>query len=130
VRRSDGEYEEAVHLTRDLLRGRARLDKNHPDALVTYAQLSEYLVGHGVTVPCHGGLMPEILADVSRQEAAEGRGLISALVVKQDTLRPSYGFYRFARTEFGRTGADMDLWIGECDRVRSEHGAGSATGVG
>jgi hypothetical protein len=121
VHKGDGEYEAAVRLTLALLHEAAQRDENDQAAFVTYKQLSEHLAEHDVDLPYYGGLMPDALADASRREAAEGRGLISALVVQQDIWTPSVGFYRFARSEFDRTGDDERIWVAECQRIRREH---------
>jgi hypothetical protein len=113
VHKGDGEYEAAVRRTLALLHGAAQRHENDQAAFVTYKQLSEHLAEHDVDLPYYGGLMPEVLADASRREAAEGRGLISALVVQQDIWTPAVGFYRFARSEFGRAGDDESIWIAE-----------------
>jgi hypothetical protein len=123
MQRGDGEYEDAVERTVTLLHGVARRDENAHDACITYKQLSDHLADFGLDVPYHGGLMPEILGDASRREVADGRGLISALVVQQGVGLPSSGFFKFARSECGRSGLDVDLWLVESRRIRREHQA-------
>ncbi len=40
-----------------------------------------------------------LLYDINRQEMKEGRPLLTAVVVRKDTLKPGRGFFRFAREE-------------------------------
>lgn len=122
----DADFHEAVELTLDRLRDAARLDENDPDGSVTYRELSLYLSEHGLRVPYHEGPMPHILAEASRREHEEGRGMISVLVVQQDEYGkkglPSTGFYRFARqAPFSRVGDELTVWMTEMRRVRQEH---------
>lgn len=121
MRKGDREYEEAVRLTLALLHRVAQRHESDQAAFVTYKRLSEHLAEHDVDLPYYGGLMPDVLADASRREVEEGRGLISALVVQQDAWTPSVGFYRFARSEFDRVGDDESIWVAECQRIRREH---------
>jgi hypothetical protein len=82
VRVGDADFDHAVELTIAFLREAARVSRDEEDALVTYRQLSEHLAGGGLDVPYHDGLMPHVLGEASRREDAQGRGMISALVVQ------------------------------------------------
>ncbi|MBC6450865.1 hypothetical protein [Actinokineospora xionganensis] len=109
-----------LRATLALLQDVARRAESDPSGTITYKQLSEHLATLGLNVPYHG-LMPDIPDDVSREENADGRGLISALVVQQGIGYPSARFYKFARSEFERTGDNIPLWLNECRLVRSEY---------
>ena len=55
---------------------------------------------------------PRVLDGISRAEAREGRPMLSAVVVNQDTGRPGDGFYRLA-AEIGRAESpapDVAFW--------------------
>ena len=98
-------------------------EENDPAGTITYMQLSERLLAeHGIGVPYYMGPLPHILGEASRREHESGRGMISVLVVEQDTRMPSSGFYRFARqVPFNRRGDDVQIWLNEVRRVRGEH---------
>jgi hypothetical protein len=116
------EFENAAQACREVLIEVASRDENHPDSLMTYGLLSRRLADRGYTAPPHEGPMPHLLERASRLEHAEGRGLISALVVMADTHLPGQGFFKLARSKpFLRRGDDITLWLAECRRVRSEH---------
>lgn len=61
---------------------------------------------------------PLVLDGISRAEAREGRPMLSAVVVNQDTGRPGDGFYRLA-AEIGRAAIpDPDaFWIEELEAL-------------
>jgi hypothetical protein len=61
-----------------------------------------------------------LLLEVSKDEDAAGRGLLSALVVNKETGMPGQGFFDVAR-ELGRNAADpMRLWTDEIKFVFSK----------
>jgi hypothetical protein len=111
------EFDEATEATLQILHGVA----GTTDGLMTYGELSSCLASEGFKVPAFPGPMPHLLAAASVREVAEGRGLISAVVVNGTTRMPSSGFFRVARERFGRAGDDMTLWLTECQRLRAEH---------
>jgi hypothetical protein len=58
-----------------------------------------------------------LLGEISRAEAAAGRGMLSAVVVRQGAERPGHGFFRLA-AQLGRSTADPDAgWIAELHAV-------------
>lgn len=115
-------FEAAVESTRSILRQVAARDENDARGYITYKELSTQLADLGYDVPYHAGAMPFLLAEVSRREHFEGRGMSSALVVEQDTRRPAAGFARFAAGEpFKRRGDDVSIWVVECQRLRREN---------
>lgn len=66
----------------------------------------------------------ELLGEISKEEHAAGRALLSAVVVTRDTKRPGAGFFQLAK-ELGRTVADeKTFWSDELERVYEAHLAG------
>jgi hypothetical protein len=58
-----------------------------------------------------------MLGEVSAAEDEAGRGLLTAVVVRQDTLRPGLGFFRMAARQ-GRDVSDpAACWERERERV-------------
>ena len=64
--------------------------------------------------------LDELLFQISSEETAEGRGMLSVLVVhKTGDLRPGRGFYNCAAS-LGFDVSDEDrLWVGQLQRVYS-----------
>ena len=71
----------------------------------------------------------EFLDDISREEDGQGRGMLSAVVVRKDTGFPGEGFYRLAR-KLGRDVSDKTrFWRQEFDRVTANwEGGRQSTG--
>ncbi len=57
------------------------------DRVITYKDLEKEMGGPG------RGYIGEVLEEVSDREHGQNRPLLSALVVRKDTKRPSYGFW-------------------------------------
>jgi hypothetical protein len=126
VKKGEAEFEHAAQAMLGILREVAARPDTDPHAFITYGTLSKRLSEQGFAVPYHGGPMPHLLEQVSADEDAAGRGLISALVVNQDTRMPSRegkgpNFYTMARTRFKRPGDDVAIWIREVQRIRNEN---------
>jgi hypothetical protein len=126
MRIGDDEFERAVQVAVAVLRETARGSRDEADALITYRGLSERLAQDGIVVFYHGSIMSELLAEASLREAAAGRGMISALVVRQGRggrpSEPGKRFYRLARQPpFSRSGDDPQLWLEEVRRVCREN---------
>jgi hypothetical protein len=119
----DDDFDEAVEAVLEILHEVAMHRENDPSGTITYMQLSERLrVEHSIDVPYHMGPLPHILGEASKREHQKGRGMISVLVVEQETKMPSSGFCRIAReTPFSRRGDDIQIWLNESRRVRAEH---------
>lgn len=125
MRVGDPDFDRAVDLSINVLRDLARQARRFEDALITYRQLSERLAVDGLLVPYHQGPLPHILEHASRREHAEGRGLISALVVQQGfdgrPSMPSGGFFAMARrAPYKRSGSNEAIWMTEVQRVIDE----------
>ena len=123
VKFGDVDFDEAVEAVLTILHEVAARNEEDPAGSITYMQLSERLrIDYGIDVPYHSGPLPYILGEASKREDDDGRGMISSLVVEQDTWRPSSGFFRIARqAPFNRRGDDIELWLTESRRVRREH---------
>ncbi len=119
----DADFDEAVESVRAILHEVATHPENDPAGTITYRQLSQRLEqDYGIHVPYHEGPLRHILGEASRREDDEGRGMISCLVVEQDTGLPAFGFARFAReAPFYRHGDDIEIALAESRRVRREH---------
>lgn len=119
----DADFDEAVEAVLAILHEVAARGEDDPAGTITYMQLSERLrMDYGIDVPYHSGPLPYILGEASKHEDDKGRGMISSLVVKQDSGMPSSGFFRIARrAPFSRDGDDIQLWLIESRRVRREH---------
>ncbi|MGY3200454.1 hypothetical protein [Streptomyces sp. TE5632] len=109
------EYEQALDAVVEILRDRARAGA----APLSYGDLSTELTRRGHHVPAHEGPMPHLLEDASAQESPDGSlPLLSALVVLQETGRPSGGFFKLARrAPYKRPGDDMELWVEEIKQL-------------
>ena len=67
-----------------------------------------------------GDLVP-VLRELSESEDDAGRGLLTAVVVRDDTGRPGAGWFRLAASR-GRDVGDPDrAWHAERDRLREVH---------
>lgn len=82
---------------------------------ICYSALSDEL---SVPIDPHGEEMRRMLGQVSEEEDACGRGMLSVIVVhKNGDLMPGDGFYECA-AELGRDVSDHErLWISEINRV-------------
>ncbi|MEW2522314.1 hypothetical protein [Actinacidiphila alni] len=122
MKRGDSDYEAALQAVVEILKDRA-CSGCRP---LTYGDLSALLLANHHAVPAHEGPMPFLLEDASVQESPDGdKPLISALVVLQDELRPSTGFYRLARRPpyaATRQGDNETIWINELEALRREYG--------
>jgi hypothetical protein len=119
----DDDFNEAVDAVLGILHEVATYEENDLEGTITYMQLSERLrAEHNIDVPYYMGPLPHILGEASKREYENGRGMISVLVVEQDSRMPSSGFYRIAReSPFNRRGDDVQIWLNESRRVRTEH---------
>jgi hypothetical protein len=83
---------------------------------ITYSELSNEL--HSASIGPRDPAMGLLLADVSTEEHASGRGLLSVIVVHKDgDMVPGEGFYELAES-LGFDVSDRDaFWIAELKRV-------------
>jgi hypothetical protein len=82
---------------------------------ISYGELSSKLP---IWLDPHSQAMAAMLGEVSEEEEACCRGMISAVVVhKEGDMRPGEGFFKYA-SELGRDVSDRDsMWVAELQRV-------------
>lgn len=83
---------------------------------ISYGDLSDQL--RSIQIGHHDYAMAEMLGEISEEEDATGRGMLSALVVHRDgDMRPGEGFFKYA-SKLGRNISDRDsMWIAELRHV-------------
>lgn len=71
-----------------------------------------------ITLEAHDPRLPHFLGEVTSEESAAGRGMLTALVVhKVGDLQPGPGFFELAR-QLGHQFTDIEkFWIQEVKRV-------------
>jgi hypothetical protein len=95
---------------RQILIDRARL--RH---LITYFELAQRITG--ITVDAYSYALYALFEEISREEDAAGRGMLSAIVVHKDDGFPGSGFFNLAQ-ELGRNTADKQkCWVSEVTLV-------------
>ena len=123
MKRGDSDYEAALQAVVEILRDRARSGCQP----LTYGDLSALLLAGHHAVPACQGPLPFLLEHASVQDCPDGdRPLISALVVLQDELRPSTGFFKLARRPpyaATRKGDNESIWVKELESLRREYNA-------
>jgi hypothetical protein len=83
--------------------------------VITYVALSSRLTA--IPLAPNDASLAAMLGEVSAAEDEAGRGLLTAVVVRQDTVRPGRGFFRMAARQ-GRDVSDpAACWERECERV-------------
>jgi hypothetical protein len=84
-----------------------------------YSTVSEKLADLGHDVPAHEGPLPYLLEDCTKIDSPKGKEpMLSALVVRKETVRPSAGFFTLARRlPYNRKGTDEDIWLEEIGRL-------------
>ncbi len=83
---------------------------------ITYSDLAAQLTS--ITIGYHDPAMDHLLEQVSREEHANGHGLLSVIVVhKYGDQEPGNGFYELAQ-ELGFDVSDrLSMWISEFNNV-------------
>jgi hypothetical protein len=84
--------------------------------MITYGDLSDELTS--IRIDPHDNAMGAMLGQISEEEDASGRGMLSALVVHKDNdVMPGKGFFDCAAA-LGRDITDRDsMWVEELRRV-------------
>jgi hypothetical protein len=87
--------------------------------LIAYGELSSKLTS--IQVGPHDSAMGAMLGQISEEEDACGRGMLSVIVVhKEGDQKPGKGFYDCA-AQLGRDITDQDrMWVDELNRVFAE----------
>ena len=84
--------------------------------MIAYSELSAKLTT--VSIAPFGLPMPEMLGEIAEEENAEGRSLLTVVVVhKSGDMEPGIGFYELAE-RLGRNTTDrVKLWVTELHKV-------------
>ena len=80
---------------------------------------SEFVTNiHSISIEYHDPRLFHFLGEISAEESAAGRGMLTALVVhKNGDMQPGPGFYELAQ-ELGHDTSDiLKFWIEEVKRV-------------
>jgi hypothetical protein len=86
--------------------------------LIFYSDLSKQILS--IAVEPHSYAMDHLLDQISREEDAAGRGILTALVVLKDEGVPAEGFW-ISAAELGRDVRDrIACWSNEVKRVMEE----------
>ena len=86
--------------------------------MMPYSELVQKI--DAVKLEAHDPRLSELLMDISIDEEAKGRGMISALVVhKMGDMQPGTGFFELAKRLGKDTSDILACWITEVKRVHS-----------
>ena len=90
--------------------------------LITYTELSRWIEDEtGNSVPANSSKMNDMLDEIGKRENQAGRGLLSALVVRQKERTPGRGFYKSAE-DCGTTDEEQrEFWQKEVNKVYDSH---------
>ena len=101
----------AVHEATDILIERAKLR-----GMIPYSDLANKITS--IQLEAHDPRLFELLGEISKNEDAQGRGMLSVIVVhKQGDMQPGPGFFELAK-ELGRDTKDiLDCWVKELKKV-------------
>ena len=105
------DWEKAKAQARDVLIEVARRKDK-----ITYSELATKITA--INIEAHDSRMNHLLGEISSEEDAQGRGMLTAIVVhKFGDLRPGPGFYDLAKS-LGKDTSDKDFfWISEVKTV-------------
>lgn len=111
----DAAWEAAKNEAKSVLTARAPTRN-----LISYSDLCRRITA--INLDAHSPVIAHFLDEISREENAAGRGLMSVLVVhKHGDQMPGPGFFHLARS-VGRDTTDRELfWISELEYVASSH---------
>ncbi len=107
----DSDWESAKSEVKEILIERAKLRN-----MIPYSELVENI--HSIEVEAHDTRLFHLLGEVSSEEEAEGRGMLTVIVVhRHGDMQPGPGFFELA----GRLGRDtsdiLKCWIKELHKV-------------
>jgi len=112
---SDIEWKQAIEQTTNILMDVAR-DNTYP--IITYSDLAEQITY--IDLQPHDKRMGILLGEISRAEHAEGRGMLSALVVhKRGDLKPNKGFFELAKDLGEDVSDEPAFWLSEWNKVQT-----------
>lgn len=110
---TDDQWSAAKNEVLDLLSTRAKLR-----GMIPYSELAQRI--KSVQLAAHDQRLFHLLGEVSEEEDAAGRGMISVIVVhKTGDMQPGPGFFELAR-KLGRDTSDiLGCWIKELKKVHA-----------
>jgi hypothetical protein len=87
-------------------------------AMITYSKLVVQIAA--VELQAHDIRLDHLLGEVSSEEHAAGRGLLTVVVVhKTGDMEPGPGFYELAQHLGIKVGSKQKFWIGELHKVHA-----------
>ncbi len=90
--------------------------------LVSYTQLSRWIEGEtGHSVKANSNEMYDMLDAINRRELEAGRGMLSAVVVRQREKTPGAGFYKSTKGVGTTEEKKEKFWKKELDKVYDAH---------
>jgi hypothetical protein len=110
---SETEWAAAKHEARDLMTSRAKLR-----GMIAYSDLAAKITA--VHLQAHDQRLFHLLGEISSEEDAAGRGMLSVIVVHKDgDMQPGPGFFELAK-QLGRDTTDiLKCWVAELKRVHA-----------
>lgn len=110
------EWDEAKEQAKKVLVERARICGTIP-----YSELVTLI--DAISLEAHDARLFHLLGEISTEEDAAGRGMLTAIVVHKDgDMQPGPGFFELAK-ELGRDTSNIALcWIDEVKKVYSAWG--------
>jgi len=110
---SQSQWDAAKAETRQILIERAKIR-----GMIPYSELVTKI--HSIHIEAHDQRLFDLLGEISSEEDAAGRGMLSVIVVhKHGDMQPGPGFFKLAE-ELGRdTSAILTCWVNE---LRNVHG--------
>jgi hypothetical protein len=106
----EAQWEAAKTEGKTILSGYAKRQK-----MVLYSEFVKQL--HSVYLESHDVRLFYLLGQISTEEDAAGRGMLSALVVKKDRGLPGTGFFELAHDLGHDTKDILTFWINEVNKV-------------
>jgi hypothetical protein len=83
--------------------------------VINYVALTSRL--SAVSLTPSDATLAQLLGEISAAEDEAGRGLLTAVVVRRDTLRPGRGFFRMAARQGRDVSEPAESWDSERERV-------------
>ena len=101
----------AIQEATDILIDRAKVR-----GMMPYSDLANKITS--IQLEAHDPRLFKLLGEISSSEDAQGRGMLSVIVVhKQGDMQPGPGFFELAK-ELGRDTTDiLDCWVKELKKV-------------
>lgn len=109
---TDRQWQDAKAEATAVLKARASRRSNQT---ISYSDLVDQI--KAIKLEPHDARLADLLGEISSEEDAAGRGMLTVLVVHKDDVRPGDGFFELARS-LGRDVRDREMvWITEFNRV-------------